>query len=199
MSSQTQKHPRILFFAGSARKASHNMRLAELGAKIAEANGIPSTFADLGDYPLPLYDADFQKSSGIPENAKKFEALMRVHTGVFIACPEYNASITPLLKNLLDWLSRIRNEGDENLTVFKTRVFALGSSSPGGMGGLRGLNTVRTVLEMGLGALVLPEQFAVPRAMEAYDEHGHLKNKESQEQFKALIHKLARAVHFLQG
>ena len=67
------------------------------------------------------------------------------------------------------------------------------------MGGLRGLNTVRTVLEIGLGALVLPEQFAVPRAIEAYDEHGHLKNKESQEQFKSLIHKLARAVHFLQG
>lgn len=199
MSSQNQKHPRILFFAGSARKGSHNMRLAELGARIAEANGIAATFADLGDYPLPLYDADLQKNTGIPDNALKFEALMRVHTGVFIACPEYNASITPLLKNLLDWLSRIRNENDENQTVFKTRVFALGSSSPGGMGGLRGLNTVRTVLEIGLGALVLPEQFAVPRAIEAYDDHGHLKNKEGQEQYKALIHKLARAVHFLQG
>ena len=68
--------------------------------------------------------------------------------------------------------------------MFKTRVFALGSASPGGMGGLRGLNTVRTVLELGLGALVLPDQFAVPRAAEAYDEHGHLKNKDSQEQFK---------------
>lgn len=173
------------------------MRLATLGAKIADANGIPSTFADIGDYPLPLYDADLQSTSGIPENAQKFEALMRVHTGVFIACPEYNASITPALKNLLDWVSRIRTEGQE--TVFKTRVFALGCSSPGGMGGLRGLTTVRTILELGLGALVLPEQFAVPRAVEAYDEHGHLKNKESQEQFKALIHKLARVIHFLQA
>lgn len=175
------------------------MRLARLGATIAEANGIAATFADLGDYPLPLYDADLQNAEGIPENARKFEALMRVHTGVFIACPEYNASITPLLKNTLDWLSRIRNDGEEPLAVFKTRVFALGSSSPGGMGGLRGLNTVRTVLELGLSALVLPEQFAVPRAMEAYDEHGHLKNKESQEQFKALIQKLARAAHVLHG
>ncbi len=188
---------RLLFFAGSARDGSHNKQLAELGATIAEANGIPSTFADLGDYPMPLYDADLQQRDGIPENAKKFEALMRIHTGVFIACPEYNASITPLLKNTLDWISRIREP--EPLYVFKSRVFALGSSSPGGMGGLRGLNTVRTVLELGLGALVLPDQFAVPRATDAYDDHGHLKNKDSQEQFKVLIQKLARAAHVLHG
>ncbi len=188
---------RLLFFAGSAREGSHNKRLAQLGATIAEANGIAATFADLGDYPMPLYDADLQNRDGIPENAKKLEQLMRVHTGIFIACPEYNASITPLLKNTLDWVSRIRDP--EPLFVFKTRVFALGSSSPGGMGGLRGLNTVRTVLELGLSALVLPDQFAVPKAAEAYDEHGHLKNKDSQEQFKALIQKLARAAHVLHG
>jgi NAD(P)H-dependent FMN reductase len=175
------------------------MRLAKLGSAIAEANGIAATFADLGDYPLPLYDQDLQNSEGVPENARKFEALMKVHTGIFIACPEYNASITPLLKNTLDWVSRIRNDGEEPLAVFRTRVFALGSSSPGGMGGLRGVNTARTVLELGLGALVLPEQFAVPRAAEAYDEHGHLKNKDSQESFKALIQKLARAAHVLHG
>jgi NAD(P)H-dependent FMN reductase len=199
MSNTDASAPRLLFFAGSSRAGSHNMRLARLGAMIAEANGIHATFADIGDYPLPLYDADVQNTSGIPENAYKFEALMRVHSGIFIACPEYNASITPALKNLLDWISRIRNDGEEPLFVFKTRVFALGASSPGGMGGLRGLNTVRTVLELGLGALVLPEQFAVPRAMEAYDDHGHLKNKDSQEQFKALIQKLARAAHVLHG
>lgn len=188
---------RLLFVAGSARAASHNKRLARLGAAIAEANGIASTFADLGDYPMPLYDADLLERDGVPENAKKLDALMRVHTGVFIACPEYNASITPLLKNALDWVSRINDP--EPLWVFKTRVFALGSASPGGMGGLRGLNTVRTVLELGTGALVLPDQFAVPRAAEAFDEHGHLKNKDSQEQFKALIQKLARAAHVLHG
>ncbi len=154
MPNSSSSTPRLLFFAGSARTGSHNMRLAKLGASIAEANGIAATFADLGDYPLPLYDADLQNTSGIPENALKFEALMRVHTGVFIACPEYNASITPMLKNTLDWMSRIKNNGEEPLYVFKTRVFALGSASPGGMGGLRGLNTVRTVLELGLSALV---------------------------------------------
>jgi len=190
---------KLLFFAGSAREASYNKRLARLGAEIAEANGIAATFADLGDYPMPLYDADHQAIEGIPENAFKLEALMKVHTGIFIACPEYNASITPLLKNTLDWVSRVKIEGEEALAVYKTRVFALGSVSPGGMGGLRGLNTVRTVLELGLNALVLPDQFAVAKAGEAFEVNGHLKNKDSQENFKRLIQKLARAAHVLHG
>ncbi len=190
---------RLLFLAGSAREASINKRLAQLGARIAEANGIPATFADLGDYPLPLYNGDIQDKDGIPENALKLEALMKVHSGIFIACPEYNASITPLLKNSLDWVSRIRRDGEMPLAVFKSRVFALGAASPGGMGGIRGLVSVRTVLEMGLGALTLPDQFLLPRALEAIDEHGHLKSKDSQEQFKALLQKLARAAHVLHG
>jgi chromate reductase len=190
---------RLLFFAGSSRTASHNKKLARLGAMIADANGIPSTFADLGDYPMPMYNGDLEATDGSPENARKFKALMQAHSGIFIASPEYNASITPLLKNALDWISHTREEGEAPLQVFKTRVFALGSASPGGMGGLRSLITVRTVLELGLGALVLPDQFAVPRATEAFDEQGHLKNKEAQESFKTLIQKLARAAHVLHG
>lgn len=195
----TSPSTKLLFLAGSARQGSYNKRLARLGAMIAEANGIASTFADLGDYPMPLYDGDLEASDGPPENARKLKALMGLHTGIFIASPEYNASITPLLKNTLDWISRVRSEDEAPLEVFKTRVFALGSASPGGMGGLRSLTTVRQVLELGLGALVLPEQFAVPRAADAFDDHGHLKNKDSQEQFKALIQKLARAAHVLHG
>jgi chromate reductase len=122
-----------------------------------------------------------------------------VHTGIFIACPEYNASITPLLKNTLDWVSRVRIEGEEPLAVYKTRVFALGSCSPGGLGGLRGVNVVRSTLELGVGALVLPDQFAVAKAAEAFEDNGHLKNKDSQEKFKQLIQKLARAAHVLHG
>jgi NAD(P)H-dependent FMN reductase len=195
----TAASPRLLFFAGSAREGSHNKRLARLGESIADANGIPATFADLGDYPMPLYDGDLEARDGPPENARKLEALLRVHTGVFIASPEYNASIPALLKNTLDWISRIRTDDGQKSDVFQTRVFALGSASPGGMGGLRGLNTVRQVLELGLGALVLPDQFAVPRAHEAYDDHGHLRNKDQQAAFKALIQKLARAAHVLHG
>jgi len=190
---------KLLFFAGSARAASHNKRLAQLGAKIADANGIPATFVDLGDYPMPIYHGELESSEGPPENAKKLKAVMEAHTGVFIASPEYNASISPLLKNTLDWISRVRTEGEAPLEVFKTRVFALGSASPGGMGGLRSLVTLRHVLELGLGALVLPDQFAVPRAHDAFGEDGHLTNKEAQERFKSLIQKLARAAHVLHG
>jgi len=190
---------RLLFFAGSARAGSHNKKLAKLGAAIAEVNGIPATFLDLADYPMPIYHGDMETAEGQPENAKKLKAVMEMHSGIFIACPEYNASITPLLKNALDWVSHVRPEGEAPLQVFKTRVFALGSASPGGMGGLRSLITVRQVLELGLGALVLPDQFATPRAHEAFGEDGHLKNKDAQENFKALIQKLARAAHVLHG
>jgi chromate reductase len=191
--------PRLLFFAGSAREKSWNKRLARLGATIAEANGIAATFVDLGDYPMPLYDGDLEKNSGVPENARKLKALMKLHSGVFIASPEYNASFSPLLKNTIDWISHTRDEGEAPMEVYKTRVFALGSASPGGMGGLRGLSQLRLVLEIGIGALVLPDQFAVPRAVDAFDENNHLKNKDSQENFKAVIQKLARAAHVLHG
>lgn len=199
MSDSAKNEPRLLFIAGSSREKSFNKRLAKLGERIADANGIAGTFADLGDYPMPIYNGDYEQSEGSPENARKLKALMKVHSGIFIASPEYNASFSPLLKNAIDWVSHTRDEGEAPLEVFKTRVFALGAASPGGMGGLRGLSQLRLVLEIGLGALVLPDQFAVPRAVEAFDENGHLKNKDSQETFKQLIQKLARAAHVLHG
>jgi NAD(P)H-dependent FMN reductase len=190
---------RLLFFAGSARAGSYNKRVARLGATIAEANGIPATFLDLGDYPMPIYNGDLEAAEGQPDNAKKLKAVMEAHAGILIVSPEYNASITPLLKNTLDWVSHVQGPGEAKLQVYKTRVFALASASRGGMGGLRSLTTVRQVLELGLGALVLPDQFAVPRVHEAFGDDGHLKNKESQENFKSLIQKLARAAHVLHG
>lgn len=199
MSEHAKNEPRLLFIAGSSREKSFNKRLAKLGERIADANGIAGTFADLGDYPMPIYNGDYEQAEGSPENARKLKALMKVHSGIFIASPEYNASFSPLLKNAIDWVSHTRDEGEAPLEVFKTRVFALGAASPGGMGGLRGLSQLRLVLEIGLGALVLPDQFAVPRAVEAFDENGHLKNKDSQETFKQLIQKLARAAHVLHG
>ena len=199
MPATPKSEPRLLFIAGSAREKSWNKKLARLGHQIADANGIASAFADLGDYPMPIYNGDIETESGSPDNARKLKALMKVHSGIFIASPEYNASFSALLKNALDWVSHTREDGEEPLEVFKTRVFALGSASPGGMGGLRGLSQLRLVLEIGLSALVLPDQFAVPRAVDAFDENGHLKNKDSQETYKKLIQKLARAAHVLHG
>lgn len=199
MPNASHSEPRLLFIAGSARENSYNKKLAKLGEMIADANGIKATFADLADYPMPIYCGDLETRDGPPENALKLKALMGVHTGVFIASPEYNASFSPLLKNTIDWISHTREDGEEPMQVFRTRVFALGAASPGGMGGLRGLSQLRLVLEIGLGALVLPNQFAVPRAAEAFDAHGHLKNKDSQETYKQLIQRLARAANMLQG
>jgi chromate reductase, NAD(P)H dehydrogenase (quinone) len=199
MPTSTKSEPRLLFMAGSSREKSWNKKLAQLGEKIADANGIKATFADLGDYPMPIYNGDIEANEGPPENARKLKALMSVHTGIFIASPEYNASFSPLLKNAIDWVSHIRDEGEVPLQVYKTRVFALGAASPGGMGGLRGLAQLRIVLENGLNALVLPDQFVVPKAIEAFDENGHLKSKDNQETFKVVIQKLARAAHVLHG
>jgi chromate reductase len=191
--------PRLLFISGSAREKSHNKRLAKLGAQIADANGIHATFADLGDYPMPIYNGDIETQDGPPDMGRKLKALMNVHSGIFIASPEYNASFSPLLKNAIDWVSHIKDDGEQPIDVFRTRVFALGAASPGGMGGLRGLAQLRIVLENGLNALTIPDQFLVPRAIDAFDDHGHLKNKDQQELFKGVIQKLARAAHLLHG
>lgn len=183
----------LLFIAGSAREGSLNKKLARLGVEIAHANGIPATLADLGDYAMPIYDADLEAQSGPPDTARKLKALMQVHNGIFIAAPEYNAGVTPLLKNAIDWVSRVRSEGEEPLAVYKSRVFALSSASPGKLGGLRGLIALRQTLELGLGALVLPDQVAVAAANEAFDERGHLKDRTLQAALKALIERLARS------
>lgn len=191
-------HTKLLFFAGSAREGSLNKRLARLGAEIAVVNGIGATFADLGDYPMPLYDGDIEARDGVPDNARKLRALMLVHTGIFIACPEYNAGITPLLKNTLDWISRIKDD-DIPIEVYRTRVFALGAVSPGGFAGVRGIGMARQVLEIGLGAVVLPDQVLVPRGTDAFDERGHLKDKAQQELLKSVVERLARAARVLHG
>lgn len=192
-------HTRLLFLAGSAREASMNKRLARLAHDVAEANGLAATFADLGDYPMPLYDGDVEAKDGPPENARKLKALLEVHHGVFIAAPEYNASVTPLLKNTLDWVSRVRPPGETPLAVFKTRIFALGAAAPGAMAGLRGLIALRQVLELGLGALVLPDQIGVARAGEAFGDDGHLKDKAQMELLKSVVQKLARASRIMTG
>src|SRR5712691_2301279 len=121
--------PKILVFAGSIRAQSHNARLAALATKELVLAGADVTRISLVDYPLPLYDGDHEAQSGPPDNAVKLKQLMAMHRGVFIASPEYNASITPLLKNTLDWISRVRERGEAPLAVYKNRVFALGGAS----------------------------------------------------------------------
>jgi NAD(P)H-dependent FMN reductase len=156
--------------SGSIRTGSHNTRLAALAAKELTLLDAEVTRISLQDYPLPLYDADHDADMGQPANAIKLKQMIAAHHGVFIASPEYSASITPLLKNALDWVSRVRERGDPTYAAYKGRVFAIGSASPGRLGGVRSLMALRQVLELGCGALVIPEQVAIPLAEQAFDD-----------------------------
>jgi chromate reductase, NAD(P)H dehydrogenase (quinone) len=184
---------RLLFFAGSTREGSYNKRLARLAQHIAVANGIEGVFVDLKDYPLPLYNADLEAEQGPPAAAREFKALLGEYQGVFIASPEYNSSVTPLLKNTIDWVSRVRAKGETGLEVYQSRVFAISGASPGYYGAMRSLLTLRQILAVGIGASVLPQQLALPRANDAFAEDGSLKDKMQQDLLKGVVEALARA------
>ena len=183
--------PKILVFAGSIRSGSHNARLAALAAKELALTGADVTRISLQDYPLPIYDGDDEVRSGVPANAHNLKRMMAAHQGVFIASPEYNASITPLLKNTIDWISRVRERSEPPLAVFKDRAFALGGASDSPHGALRSLRALRQVLELGCGALVLPEQITVFRASEAFDEMDNLKEERAAASLKRVVQRLA--------
>jgi chromate reductase, NAD(P)H dehydrogenase (quinone) len=182
--------PKILVFAGSIRTGSHNARLAALAAKELAIAGADVTRISLEDYPLPLYDGDLEAKSGAPANAAKLKQMMAAHQGVFIASPEYNASITPLLKNTIDWISRVRERGETPLAVFKNRVFAIGGASDSAYGAMRSLMALRQVLELGCGALVIPEQITVFHASEAFDEMDNLKEERAANSLKRVLQRL---------
>jgi len=179
---------RILAFAGSAREGSYNHRLLLLGAGGARQAGAEVTIVRLGDFPMPLYHADLEAREGLPESVKQFKRLMLEHDGFLIGCPEYNSSITPLLKNVMDWASRAE-EGEPPLACYRGKVAALLSASPGALGGLRALRHLREILS-NIEVLVLPEQWAVPRAHEAFDEAGELKDPQIQKAVVGLGEKL---------
>jgi chromate reductase, NAD(P)H dehydrogenase (quinone) len=180
---------RILVFSGSARKGSLNQRLADLAARaIGEAGG-EVTRLSLRDYPLPIYDGDDEEAGGPPENARRLHEVFRSHDGVFIASPEYNAGVTPLLKNAIDWVSRVRDQGGQ-AAAFGRPVFAIGSASPGGLGGYRGLMVLRQTLTLGLSATVLPAMTSVSAAHEAFDEAGDLKSERAAKSLRALAAQL---------
>jgi len=176
--------PRILAFAGSARKASFNNQLVQIAAEGARTAGAEVTVLNLKDYPLPVFDQDLEQEQGTPENATRLKELFFNHDGLLISCPEYNSSITPLLKNTIDWVSRSA-EGETPLQAYRGKVAALMAASPGGLGGLRGLVHVRAILS-NIGVIVLPDQIAVPKAYEAFDEAGQLKDEKQQSRVAGL-------------
>ncbi|TWT89668.1 NADPH azoreductase [Pseudobythopirellula maris] len=175
--------PRILAFSGSARKDSFNQRLVTIAARAAEEAGAEVTLLNLADYPLPIFNEDLE-AEGTPDNALKLKKLFLAHDGLLISCPEYNSSITPLLKNTIDWVSR-PIEGEPRLAAYQYKVATLMAASPGALGGLRGLVHVRAILQ-NIGVTVLPGQVAVGGAAGAFAADGSLKDEKQQASIASL-------------
>jgi NAD(P)H-dependent FMN reductase len=182
--------PKILVIPGSLRSGSHNARLAAIATKELMLADADATRISLADYPLPIYDADLAAKSGPPLNAIKLKQLVSAQRGVFIASPEYNASITPLLKNAIDWISVVRERGEPQLAAYQNRVFALGAASPGRSGGMQSLIALRQVLAVGCRALVIPQQVTVPNAADAFDDMDALKDQRTADQLRIVVRQL---------
>lgn len=164
---------KLLVFAGSNRTGSFNGQLASEAARTLAGMGADVTRISLKDYPLPLMDEDLQAAEGIPDNALKLGRMIAAQDGLFIACPEYNSSITPLLKNTIDWVSRISTLDNRPSKPWRGKVVALGSASNGQFAGIRGLVHVRSVLQ-NVGTQVVSEQCSVSGAAQAFGDDGRL-------------------------
>jgi chromate reductase, NAD(P)H dehydrogenase (quinone) len=190
MDHQSDYKPRILALAGSTRVESYNKKLVKIAVQGARKVGAEVTFIDLRDLPMPLYDGDLEEREGLPSTARQFKDLLMAHQGLLIASPEYNSSISGVLKNAIDWASRPA-EGEPPLVCFKGKLCSIMSTSTGALGGLRGLVTVRSILG-NIGVIVLPDQVAVPKASDAFDEQGQLKDSKQQASIEELGASVAR-------
>ena len=180
---------KILTFAGSTRESSYNKKLVRLACKKLDDQKIQNKFIDLRDFPLPFYDGDLEAKGPYPEKALELKNILKSHDAFLIASPEYNSSISAVLKNTIDWLSRYDNKGD--LSAFSGKVVAVVSASPGQLGGLRGLNHIRSILT-NIGCFVIPNQLAINQAHMAFDEKGLLSDPTRNQQFDGIIQALVQ-------
>jgi len=184
------KKIRLVAFAGSTRAQSYNKKLVKIAAHGAKEAGAEVVFIDLRDFPMPLFDEDLEKEKGMPEAGARFKKILVENDGFLLSAPEYNSSITAVLKNSIDWASR-PVPGEAALLAFQGKYAALMSASPGGLGGLRGLVHVRSILG-NIGVHVIPDQIAVSRAFEAFNEDGTLKDAKMQTGVEGLGKKLTQ-------
>src|ERR671932_50595 len=164
------KRPKILAFAGSLRERSLNKRVLKTAVKGARAAGAEVTCIDLRDYPMPVYNPDDHERNGFDENALKLQGLLTEHEGLLIASPEYNGSLPAALKNAIDWASR-PSDRYERSKVFRGKVAAMMTASPGSLGGVRSLAHLRGVLTS-VGVIVLPQEVAVTFAEDKFAGEG---------------------------
>ena len=180
---------KILVIPGSLRSGSHNAKLAMAAAHEFAQAGADVTRISLGDFPLPIYDGDLQAKSGVPKNAVNLKRMIGAHHGVLIVTPEYNSSVPALVKNTIDWITRVQDPHEVRGQVFREKPFAIAAASEGRLGGTRALAALRLILSA-CHATVVPNQLALSLAREAYDDMDRLKNQADIEALKGLVRQL---------
>jgi NAD(P)H-dependent FMN reductase len=180
---------KILVIPGSLRTGSHNARLAAAAAYELAQAGAEVTRISLGDFPLPIYDGDLLTKSGVPKHAINLKRMIGAHHGVLMVTPEYNSSVPPLLKNAIDWVTRVQDPHETRGQVFRQRIFAIAAASEGRLGGTRALAALRLILTA-CHAIVIPNQLALSFADQAYDDMDRLKHPADIEALAALAGQL---------
>ncbi len=181
--------PRILVFAGSIRTGAYSGKVADVAQKALAVQGAEVTRISLADYPLPIFDQDLERERGVPDNAMRLARHIAAHDGVLIATPEYNGSIPPLLKNTVDWVSRVRRDNGKAFHPLTGKPAGLCSSSEGRFAGIRAINHLRAVLVRCRMEVVTPE-CSVPDGEEAFDADGAFADERLQQSMESLCRTL---------
>jgi chromate reductase len=167
---------KILLFAGSIRSGAYSGKVADCAQKELAVQGADVTRISLADYPLPIMNEDLEKEKGVPENAIKLARLFDAHDALMICTPEYNGGMPPLLKNAIDWVSRVSKDGGKPLKPYNGKVAGICSSSDGHFAGIRSASHLRQILAH-IQMEVIAPQVSVPNAGLAFTENGDFKEE----------------------
>jgi chromate reductase, NAD(P)H dehydrogenase (quinone) len=181
--------PRILLFAGSIRTGAFSGKVADAAHKELASQGADVTRISLSDYPLPIMDQDLEREKGLPESAMKLARLFAAHDAVLICTPEHNGSMPALLKNTIDWVSRVHRDNGRPLDPYHGKVAGICSSSEGQFAGIRSANHLRAVLSH-IGMELISPQVSVPHGGDAFDEDGDFR----EERFRKGMTRLCRTL-----
>ncbi len=189
---------KILVVSGSARRDSVNLKLGRVACQIGEELGAVCELVDPREHELPLYNADLEEQDGLPAAALELKKSFEAADGLLFCSPEYNSSITPLLKNLIDWVSRPATDDEPSLSAYRGKVAGLVSASPGALGGMRGLVQLRSILG-NIGVHVIPTQYALAAAYGKFDDSGALTDEGAMEKLTAVMKELVETTEKLAG
>lgn len=180
--------PHLVAFSGSIRQGSYNSAILKAAVNAARDTGAEVDLLDLRDFELPLFNQDLESEGGLPDAARQLKARFIKTDGFILASPEYNSAFSALMKNTIDWCSRAESDDEPPLSAYAGKSALLLSASPGALGGLRGLYSLRTLLQ-NIQVTVYPEMLAVRSAHQVIGADGSLTDA----QWSGKITKLAHA------